>query len=630
MLRVNGLFGWIQSNDHRSLLLFGGFVLALQFAAALVLYLPLAAFDAAHAPFTAWSGYAVRYAPIVAVLGVASFAAQMAWHVHAVRKIVPFEFVDNAEEPRLCEIVELIAMTMGLPAPYVGVIESGALNAFACGVRRGDAVVVVTRGLIDGLDDEELGAVVAHELAHIANADIRLIAAANICLGMLRRVILPNRRRPHPLVEIVGPAATLFIMPPMFFAVMLVGFLTMLPVRLGRGVHRLIGVSREFVADAMAVETTQNPAALVSALRRIHGRSLIAGMPTGADAMMIDGAAAGGYSTHPSIADRVKAIIAVTGSMATISPSRRDTRHLHQRGAGFGVRPQPEPAAAPVAALAADPYENRNWLGISNAATAFSLAALVVFVGWRGYAWRDPARVAAQFDPRPAIDMTVYTVRQLGCGVGANVGLPRCGRGELDAMAKRLSSQGGAIGGMMAEVSSDDLHRFRNANGMLSDSAPPEMITAEVKAQRCFVTDGYTVGAFGLHPVATGEDADENYDIERWLTSANLSARAVAAQPAPTDAALADYLTRRKDRLRMVHAYFGEPGLRYALDRFGEGDHATALAAIRARVADPKFAAAFGPVAAAEMQLLAEDPASFVPCRARKAAPAAAGLRRIG
>ena len=64
-------------------------------------------------------------------------------------------------------------------------IESPALNAFAWWTRQHYAVVVVTSGLIDGLDDEELAAVAAHELAHVANGDIRLMAAANICLVML-------------------------------------------------------------------------------------------------------------------------------------------------------------------------------------------------------------------------------------------------------------------------------------------------------------------------------------------------------------------------------------------------------------------------------------------------------------
>ena len=195
-------------------------------------------------------------------------------------------------------------------------------------------------------------------------------------------------------------------------------------------------------------------------------------------------------------------------------------------------------------------------------------------------------------------------------------------------MAKRLSSQSGAIGGMMSEVGSNEPNRLRHPDGMLSDSAPVELIAAEVKARRCFVTENYTVGAFGMHPVVPGERSGD-FAIDRWLTSADVSARAVAAAAPPTDAALTEYLTKRKDRLRIAHAYFGEPGLEYALQRFGEGDHATALVALGARLKDPRFTAALGAAGRAEVELLIEDPTAFVPCEARKPA-VGGGLRRIG
>src|SRR5205085_2109742 len=134
----------------------------------------------------------------------------------------------------------------------------------------------------------------------------------------------------------------------------------------------------------------------------------------------------------------------------------------------------------------------------------------------------------------PAIGMTVYTVRQLGCGLGAVADLPKCAQGDVEAMAKRLSNEGGAIGSMMAEVASDEQGRFRHADGVLSDNAPAEMVATEVKTRRCFVTDGYTVGAFGLHPVTPG-DRTGDFSIDRWLTSADLSARAVAAQSPASD-----------------------------------------------------------------------------------------------
>ena len=273
MFRVNGLFGWVRANDRRSVMLFGGFIAALQVAAAIVLYLPLAGFDEAHAPFLNWGGYVVRYVPLVALAAAGVFAVMMFWHVHSVRRVIPFTFVDNQDEPRLCDLVETLAIGMGLAAPYVAVIETPAMNAFACGIRQGDAVVVVTRGLVSGLDDEELAAVAAHELAHIANGDIRLMAAANVCLAMLRRLMVGKMKRSNPLLELIGPPLVLLVAPPMLIAVLLLAFLSQCALRAGHLVRSMIGASREFIADAAAVEATQNPAALVSALQRIDGRS---------------------------------------------------------------------------------------------------------------------------------------------------------------------------------------------------------------------------------------------------------------------------------------------------------------------------------------------------------------------
>src|SRR3954464_14381683 len=184
-MRVNGLYGHVRSNDARSLALFAGFVAAFHLLAALGLIVPLAMHDPEHAPLYGWMGYLVRWVPIVTVIGAVLFAVQMAWHTRTVRRRTDFRFVDDEDEPRLCRIVEPLVIAAGLPTPYVGVINSPALNAFACGIRQKDAVLVFTRGLIDGLDDDELAAVAAHEIIHIKNGDIRLIAATNVCLDTL-------------------------------------------------------------------------------------------------------------------------------------------------------------------------------------------------------------------------------------------------------------------------------------------------------------------------------------------------------------------------------------------------------------------------------------------------------------
>src|SRR4051812_16467047 len=223
-MQVNGLYGHVRSNDARSLALFAGFVAAFQLLAMLGLIVPLAVFDIDHAPLYGWTGYLVRWVPVVTVVGALLFAVRMAWHVRTVRRKTDFRFVDDEDEPRLCRIVEPLAIAKGLPTPYVGVIDTPALNAFACGIRQKDAVLVFTRGLVDGLDDDELAAVAAHEIIHIVNGDIRLIAATNVCLDTLNllqpRPSTQRAKRIHAACSLPILAYLLPVMVVLFLVVM--------------------------------------------------------------------------------------------------------------------------------------------------------------------------------------------------------------------------------------------------------------------------------------------------------------------------------------------------------------------------------------------------------------------------
>ena len=144
-------------------------------------------------------------------------------------------------------------------------------------------------------------------------------------------------------------------MPVLVVLVLVVMFLRRLAVDGSHLARLLIASAREFIADAEAVRLTQNPAALVSALRRIEGRSVIPGLAAGQDAMMIDGAHEGAFATHPTIAERVAAIISVTGSMALIAPARRDTRSPElSAGEGFGRRRRRRASKRFVASRAAE------------------------------------------------------------------------------------------------------------------------------------------------------------------------------------------------------------------------------------------------------------------------------------
>jgi Zn-dependent protease with chaperone function len=321
-MRVNGLFGWVQQNNARSAAFLLAFALLSQPMAMVVLFVPLVFLDSGHAPWYNWVGYGVRYAPVVAVTAIVYFVAQMRRHVKTVRKDVAFRLVDNASEPRLCGLLEPLAIAAGLDALRVGVIDSDAMNAFACGVGARSSVAVFSCGIIDGLDDDELSAVIAHELIHIRNGDTRLIAAANVFMRSLNLLDRVNLIKPRRYRQV----AILLLAPILFPAYIVVILLSYLCVRLGYASRLLISSSREFIADVEAIRMTQNPAALVSALHRIQGKSEIAGLPIEQDAMMIDGAAKGALATHPAIPERIEAIVAMTGGMALDARPRRDTR----------------------------------------------------------------------------------------------------------------------------------------------------------------------------------------------------------------------------------------------------------------------------------------------------------------
>ncbi|MDB5438512.1 MAG: hypothetical protein JWM33_939, partial [Caulobacteraceae bacterium] len=298
-----------------------------------------------------------------------------------------------------------------------------------------------------------------------------------------------------------------------------------------------------------------------------------------------------------------------------IAPSRRDTRPTAAQSGAFGRRAM---AYADVASAAQperpDLADGRNWFGLTPAATIGAMVGLVLFVGWRGVEYKDAGRVLAEFDPRPATAVLVAVSRSTICGLGAAVDHPFCAAGETARLTERLSHQPGPMGRLFATM--PDVDQTFRSDTSVTDKAAPEAIVAEVQTRRCFPTDSYVVGQFGLHPVIAGAQTGE-FAIEHWLAAGDYAAHAVTAAADQPDAALLAYLAARKERLRMVHEYFGEPGLTYGLQRFSAGDHAGALAILRRRLADPTYVAALAPAARAEMQLLAEAPGDFIPCRAR-------------
>ena len=216
---------------------------------------------------------------------------------------------DTPENKKIFRMVENVALAAGLPTPHVYIIPDNGLNAFATGRSPNDASVALTRGIINKLDDNELQGVIAHEMSHIGNRDIRLdmllitgvgvtVFAADI---LLRIALQSNNNRDEN-----GKAGTgaVLLMVWLAFTVFNVVVSPLLQLAVSR--------KREFAADACGAQITRNPRALADALRKISGNATVKSL-NDTKSMAIACIAEPGksfmgdlFSTHPSTAERIK------------------------------------------------------------------------------------------------------------------------------------------------------------------------------------------------------------------------------------------------------------------------------------------------------------------------------------
>jgi len=195
----------------------------------------------------------------------------------------------SEKERQLLNIVAEMATASGLPAPTAYVVPDSDLNAFATGTNPSNSVIAVTEGLLEHLNREELQAVVAHEMSHIRNYDMRLmtvlaglIGAVALLSDFAGRTFRYGGRRSGSFGGSSsssggsgrkgGGGAVVLV----FFAIWVV--LIILAPLLSRMLAMAISRQREFLADASAAELTRNPLGLVSALEKIRR----AVMPTSA------------------------------------------------------------------------------------------------------------------------------------------------------------------------------------------------------------------------------------------------------------------------------------------------------------------------------------------------------------
>lgn len=230
------------------------------------------------------------------------------------------------EAPELWRMVENLSITSGLEMPRLFISPDPSPNAFAAGRSQKQALICVNQGLLDVLDDQEIQGVLAHEMAHIRNLDVRLMTYAAVLAGsiaMIANIIMHmmwfgGGRDNNGGGNLLG-----------FVLVILTAILAPLAATI---IQFSISRKREYVADASGAELTRYPQGLASALTQISGNMKPVERP-GEDAiahMMIapmmkaSGKTSTLFSTHPPTEDRIAKLTEMAGGIS----------HRHDRPVG--------------------------------------------------------------------------------------------------------------------------------------------------------------------------------------------------------------------------------------------------------------------------------------------------------
>ena len=225
---------------------------------------------------------------------------------------VPLQALSE-EDQRLRNVVEEMAIASGLPVPTLYVLRGEAgINAFAAGFAPDRAVVAVTEGCLTRLTRDELQGVIAHELSHVQNGDMRLnlrllaLAGGLSSLALVGRVLMNlgssrNRRsdKGNGGIGIVGLGLLLAGLAGTFFA---------------RLIRAAVARQREYLADAASAQFTRNPAALAAALGKIsgYGSTLASPMtPEASHLLFADGRARSWLADHPPVEARIRRLLAL-------------------------------------------------------------------------------------------------------------------------------------------------------------------------------------------------------------------------------------------------------------------------------------------------------------------------------
>ena len=326
-----GLYTHIASNKLRSMLLLAGLFLliyVLVYAGALIAEVVINSDGAVDTYLAAAARDLIQAFPYATIAAALWIVIAYFFHQSIIDAVTGGEEVTRQQQPRLYNLLENLCISRGIPMPKLKVMDSDALNAFATGLNRSQYAITVTTGLLKALNNQEIEAVLGHELTHIRNGDVQLMVIAVIIAGVVGffgelffRMFTNSAgasaagrrrpRRPRPRLRAAtarGRRRDLRGHPrggadPVAWVLSLV-------------VKLALSRSRELLADAGSVELTKNPDAMISALRKIENRGELPGATSAVMEMCLDNPREGFadlFATHPSVDSRVAALVKFAG-----------------------------------------------------------------------------------------------------------------------------------------------------------------------------------------------------------------------------------------------------------------------------------------------------------------------------
>ena len=359
-----GLYTHIASNKMRSMLLLVGLfflVYVMVFAGALLA--EVLRHNNRTVDFYLNAAWRDMYAAIpVATIGAAAWIViAYFFHQKIIDMVTGGRDVTRTQQPRLYNQLENLCISRGIPMPKLKIVESDALNAYATGLNRRQYAVTVTTGLLNALNDQEVEAVLGHELTHVRNGDVQMMVIAVIIAGVVgffaelffrsftnfgyfggfggyRRSSWSSDDSSSNRRSSGGGAVLVIII-----AVALIALAWLL----SQMVRLALSRSREYLADAGSVELTKNPDAMISALRKIENRGELPGATSAIMELCLDNPREGFsdlFATHPSVEARVQALVKFAGgrdpgplALPSDAPAASDDQAQHEDGQTSGV-----------------------------------------------------------------------------------------------------------------------------------------------------------------------------------------------------------------------------------------------------------------------------------------------------